>query len=53
MDIEYELLIHNKVHDYKLELEVRSELKETGINVMKSLKHHIGFDVGLLEVIKA
>ena len=53
MHTEYEFLIHNKVHNYKLEPELRSELKTTGLNVMKSLKHHIGFDVGLLELMFA
>ena len=53
MDMEYELVIHNKVHNYKLEPELRSELNATGLDVMKALKHHIGFDVGLLEVMFA
>ena len=53
MHTEYEFLIHNKVHNYKLEPELRLELKTTELNVMKSLKHHIGFDIGLLELMFA
>ena len=53
MDMEYELVIHNKVHKYKLEPAILSDLKRKGLEFMKVLKHHIGFDTGLLEVIFA